>query len=148
MRVLVATNELQGHRRDDYAHTVEGELVVAEVAECANPGCGCDRGFPGLASSQATTTAIVVDLPHITPDDLYTVVADWLDRSGWSDLFRSADQADNHFTSEFDDVEEMIDAIVDEHLETIATVCDSFAVGTIVERSGTMIRARAIPFAA
>lgn len=148
MRVLVATNELQGHRNNDYAHTVEGELVVAEVTECANPSCGCDRGFPGLASSKATTTAIVVDLPHITPGDLYTVVADWLDRSGWSELFRSADHADDHFTSEFDDVEEMLDAIVDEHLETIATICDSFPVGTVVERSGTMIRARAIPFAA
>ena len=70
MRVLVATNDLQGTRGGDYAWTVEGELVLAELTECANPRCGCSRGFSGTASSKATTTAMVVDLSHVGAETL------------------------------------------------------------------------------
>ncbi len=149
MRVLVATSELQGHLDGDYAFTVEGELVTADVSECASPErCGCGRGFPGLASSRATTTAMVVDLPHLTPLDLRVALCDWLDRSGWTDLFRAADAADDGFASEFDDVDEMLDAVVDEHIDIISTICHTYPTGTVVERSGTLVRARSVPSAA
>ncbi len=142
MKVLVATNELQGAQSGDYAHTVEGELVIAEVSECDDADrCGCSRGFPGLASSKATTTAMVADLPHLSAADLRIAVADWLDRGGWTDLFRAAADED-------DDADEMLDAVVDEHLDAVATICDAFPVGTIIERSGTHVSARSIPFAA
>ena len=88
MLVLIATNELQGTTPDDYSFTVEGELVTPLAAECASGDrCGCTRGFPGLASGFATTTAMVAERPGVTEDDLRDAVFDWLDRTGWIDLF-------------------------------------------------------------
>lgn len=136
MRVLVATNERQGTRDDDYAWTVEGELVVAELTECANPRCGCTRGFSGLASSKATTTAMVVDLPHIGPDTLRGVIGDYLDRAGWNDLL--PDEA----------VDDVIDAVIDEHVENLEFICQGYAIGTVVERDGSDVRPRGLAEAA
>lgn len=144
MRVLVATNELQGTDPGDYAFTVEGELVLVEVAECASPErCGCGRGWPGMASRKATTTAMVVELPHLCEDDLRQAVADWLDTSGWTDTFRNAAEIEPGFTGSFDDVDEMLVAMVDEHVELIAEVVESFPIGTVLERRGTIVQDRA-----
>jgi hypothetical protein len=149
MRVLVATNQLQGSTQGDYAHTVEGELVLVEVAECDNPQrCGCGRGWPGMASRKATTTAMVVHLPHLTEGDLRQAITDWLDTSGWRDLFRSATEADDEVTGSVDNVDEMMDAMVDEHLELISEVCDSFPIGSVLERCGTIVAERTWPAAA
>jgi hypothetical protein len=133
MRVLVATSELQGTRAGDYAWTVDGELVVAEATSCGHPACGCGRGFPGLASSRATTTAMVADLPHIEPDALREVIGDWLERGGWVDLL--------------DDPDDIVE-IIDEHFETISLICSAYPVGTIVERNGVTIRPRKLEAAA
>ena len=149
MRVLVATNQLQEVNRGDYAHTVEGELVLVEVAECDRPDqCGCGRGWPGMASLKATTTAMIVDHEHLSVDDMRQAITDWLDASGWTDLFRNASEVDEGFTDEFQDVDEMLGAMVDEHLELIAEVCESFPIGTVLERRGTIVQARAWPAAA
>ena len=149
MRVLVATNQLQGSTQGDYAHTVEGELVLVEVAECDSPDqCGCGRGWPGMASRRATTTVMVVDLAHMSEGDLRQAIADWLDTSGWTDLFRSAAEADDGGTGSSDGIEEMLDATVDEHLELIAEVCESFPIGSVLERRGTIVQARRWPAAA
>ena len=59
MKVLVATRATQDAQRGDFSFTVDGELVTAAGFECANPRCGCDRGFGGLASHRSTTTAEV-----------------------------------------------------------------------------------------
>lgn len=149
MRVLVATNQLQGSTQGDYAHTVEGELVLVEVAECDRPErCGCGRGWPGMASRKATTTAMVADLPHLSEGDLRQAISDWLDSSGWTDLFRDAAESDAGLSGPFDDVDEMLDALVDEHLELIAEVCDAFPVGSVLERAGTIVQERTWPAAA
>jgi hypothetical protein len=67
MLVLVATRETQGNDDGDYCWTVEGELVTPVTFECCVPeSCGCGRGFPGLVSATATTTAMVVDREGIT----------------------------------------------------------------------------------
>jgi hypothetical protein len=143
MRVLVATTELQGTHPGDYAWTVEGELVTAEVEQCASPDrCGCGRGFPGLASSQATSTALVVDHPHISPRDLHDAVREWLDRTGWRALFEQAAEVDDGCEGEYGDVDALLASIADEHVETITKICDAFLVGTVVERDGTVVRAR------
>jgi hypothetical protein len=132
MRLLVATNELQGTRSDDYAWTVEGELVVAELTVCADSRCGCARGFSGLASSRATTTAMVVHLPHIDLDTLREAVWDYLERAGWQDLLADDD----------------IGEIVDEHVDRIDTICSAYAVGTVLERDGAEVRPRGFAAAA
>lgn len=146
MRVLTATNELQGTAPGDYCFTVEGELVIADVVECAHPDrCGCGRGFPGVSSHRATTTAQVVDLPHIGLVELRGAVRDHVE-SGWSDLVRngvSPDDPDPDRT-----VDEHIEAITDEYVESIVVICSHFPAGTTIERNGTIIQARSTPAAA
>lgn len=155
MLVLVATNDLQGTTEGDYTRTVEGELVTPLAAECDSRGhCGCNRGFPGLASGHATTTAMIVDRPGVTEADLRDAVYDWLDRCGWLDLFEQAARDDHSTTADgygpaIDvDVEEMVDAIIDEHVDTIHDVCATYPVGTVVNRRGHLLSARSQPSAA
>ena len=151
MLVLTATNDLQGTVDGDYAHTVEGELVTPVAASCSDARCGCDRGFPGLASARATTTAMVVDLPHVTATDLRDAVHDSLVRGGWLDLLRQAawpvggDPGDR--AADVDPEAELRD-IVDEHVDAIAAVCAAFPVGTVVGRHGPEVVARSLPTAA
>jgi hypothetical protein len=153
MLVLIATNELQGTNPDDYSFTVEGELVTPLAAECASgERCGCNRGFPGLASSFATTTAMVVDRPGVTEDDLRDAVFDWLDRSGWIDLFeqtaRERSEASDHMFDPGGDVDDLIEAIIAEHVDCIDAICSTYPVGTVVVRLGTQVMTRAYPTAA
>ncbi len=84
MKVLVATRQTQGSQLGDYSWTVEGELVTPVTVECCSAHlCGCGRGFSGLGSDRATTTAMVADLPDLQPELLRTAIEDSLDRAGW-----------------------------------------------------------------
>jgi len=153
MLVLIATNELQGAAADDYAWTVEGELVTPVVSECASGDrCGCRRGFPGLASSRATTTAMVVDRPGVSDLDLRDAVYDWLDRDGWIDLFQADIATERRLDVDdlevVDEVAHLVDDLIDEHVDTIHAVCRSFPEGTVVTRRGHLITARSLPSAA
>ena len=155
MLVLIATNDLQGTVEGDYAWTVEGELVTPVATECASgERCGCNRGFPGLASGYATTTAMVVDRPGVTEADLRDAVYDWLDRGGWIDLFeqtavdRSIAAGHNGCLHEYDDVDAMVESVIDEHVDMIMEACSSFPEGTVIVRRGPLVAARSHPFAA
>jgi hypothetical protein len=153
MLVLIATNELQGTAPDDYSFTVEGELVTPVAAECASgERCGCDRGFPGLASGFATTTAMVVERPGVTAGDLRDAVFDWLDRNGWIELFeQTAEERASSLVGQCDvddDVDDLIESIIDEHVDCIRQVCSAYPVGTVVVRRGTRIMTRSMPHAA
>jgi hypothetical protein len=157
MLVLIATNELQGTAEGDYAWTVEGELVTPVATECTSgERCGCNRGFPGLASGYATTTAMVVDRPGVTEADLHDAVYDWLDRGGWIDLLEET-AVDRSIASghdgcldvgEYDTIDAMVDSVIDEHLDMIREVCSSFPEGTVIVRRGPLVAARSHPFAA
>jgi hypothetical protein len=153
MLVLIATNELQGTTSGDYSFTVEGELVTPLAAECASgERCGCNRGFPGLASGFATTTAMVAERPGVAEEDLRDAVFDWLDRSGWIDLFEeTAAERSTGGGNTFDpdgDVDDLIESIIDEHVECIHEVCSTYPVGTVVVRRGTLVMTRSYPSAA
>ena len=127
MKVLVATTQTQGQVAGDYTWTVKGELVLAEpVLACSNPRCGCDRGFPGLASARATTTALVVDRPDISRHDLATAVEAALDRQGWLRRLSYIEIAE----------------LIDEHVQLIEFVTQVLRPGTVVERQGGEFRAR------
>ncbi len=153
MLVLIATNELQGSAPGDYSFTVEGELVTPVASECASgERCGCNRGFPGLASGFATTTAMIVDRPGVTEDDLRDAVFDWMDRGGWIELFERAalERADaNDATIDpNDDVDDLIESVIDEHVDCIHEICRTYPEGTVVMRRGTLVATRSHPFAA
>ena len=153
MLVLIATNERQGTTADDYSFTVEGELVTPLAAECASgERCGCNRGFPGLASGFATTTALVAERPGVTEADLRDAVFDWLDRSGWIELFEATAgeraEAGDEATAPDDDVDDLIEAIIDEHVDCINEICSAYPVGTVVVRRGQLVSPRSYPTAA
>ncbi len=160
MRVLVATTELQGLTPGDYAHTVNGELVTATVTQCSSADCGCDRGFAGLASHRATTTAMVVEHPHITTSDLRDAIFDYLVAGGWLDLLRNAneqprgegdleDDPDGFDPLDsLDDADLTIEELIDEHLDLMAFICNRFEPGTVISRSGTLVWSREWPAAA
>ena len=160
MLVLIATNDLQGTVESDYAWTVEGELVTPVATECASgERCGCNRGFPGLASGYATTTAMVVDRPGVTEADLRDAVYDWLDRGGWIDLLEQTavdrsiaaghDAQPRHRRVRHHRQHGRLDlVIIAEHLDMIHEVCSSFPEGTVVVRRGPLVAARSHPFAA
>lgn len=158
MKVLVATKEMQGAVSGDYCWCVEGELVTGVVVECCEGDrCGCSRGWAGLGSSKATTTAMVVERPGLGEDDLWWAVRDYLERGGWVDLItesideaRRAEEEGRPFDDGLvrDDPEHVIDEIVAEHVEAIEEICRSFPDGTIVSRQGTLVAARVMPDAA
>lgn len=87
MRVLVATEETRGERESDYGWTVEGELVWVQEP-CATDlrrlpnACGCGRGFAGLASHRATSTAKVVDVA-LTASEYVEAIRVSITDGGW-----------------------------------------------------------------
>lgn len=125
MRVLVATHQCNGTRRGDYDHCVEGELVYMQEP-CAsdlrdpNGPCGCGRGFAGMSSRRATSTALVADL-ELTEDDVTSAVRSSLEAGGWiNPAWCPA---------------ELADQMVAEVLDLVHTVAAHFPVGTVVRRS-------------
>jgi len=151
MLVLIATHDFQGTAPGDYAHTVDGELVTAVVDECGSSDrCGCSRGFPGLASAKATTTAMIVDRPGVTEEDLHDAIYDWLDRGGWIDLVEqeTAERIRPDECPPSESASDTINDMINDHLETIIEVCASFPVGTVLGRRGPLVAARSMPAAA
>jgi hypothetical protein len=127
MKVLVATARTQGDRRGDYNWCIEGELVrIGEVCaeDRADPdgGCGCGRGFGGLGSHRATTTAMIADLA-ITREEYVEAIRSSLQAQGWDPCACcSVDEAD----------------------ELAALVVD-WPVGAVVERRVFEVAVRALP---
>lgn len=148
MKVLIATSELQGLAPGDYSHTLDGELVTPAATDCDNgEGRGCSRGFPGLVSSGATTTAMVVERAGLTIDDVRDSVTGYLERCGWDELLWS--QA--HESGVLDPAQEValgMAELVHEHVEMILHIGARVPVGTVVERTGSTIFVREIPTAA
>lgn len=116
MKVLVATASTQGERFNDYHWCIEGELVrIGEVCsqDRIDPegGCGCGRGFSGLNSHRATTTARIADLP-LSRADYAEAIRSSLQQQGWDPC---------------------ADCAAQEAAELAALVAD-WPVGTVIER--------------
>jgi hypothetical protein len=125
MKVLVATAEGQGTREGDYCWALEGELVLAgPLLECCEPAtCGCGRGFPGLASARATTTAMVGDRPELGPGDLRRAIRDSLDRQGWLGNLQPGED----------------EALVEAEAELVQRAAAAFPAGAVLSRAGDRI---------
>lgn len=95
MKVLVATARTQGDRPGDYHWCIEGELVrIGEVCELdlrdPDGGCGCGRGFGGLNSHRATTTARIAELP-LSRADYAEAIRSSREQQGWCPCGSCAD---------------------------------------------------------
>lgn len=121
MLVFEATDQLQGQRPTDHHHASTRELVYLPFQECKTPGCGCTRGFAGLTSRQATTTAIVVERPDLPIEALSQLVATSLHEGGWLD---SADPGS-----------EVVSGLATEIVE-LASSYGHFGPGAVIEREG------------
>lgn len=128
MKMLVATAETQGDRDGDCCWGVEGELVYLSL-DCDDPHCGCSRGFAGLASSKATTTCVVADIPS-PPAEIRQAFLEALIRSGWI--------APGHPE----------DPIVEETFSEAAELASAFPVGTVLGRAGDQLLVRRLTPAA
>ncbi len=126
MHVLVSTSIGQGLAPGDYHFGIEGELVYVPALDCARPDCGCERGFAGLASARATTTARVVDRPDLDEHRYSLALADGLSRQGWLGP----------------ETDEETPLVLGEYRAILAELTAAFAPGTVVERSGDQVRAR------
>ncbi|WP_197374089.1 DUF7715 family protein [Mycolicibacterium baixiangningiae] len=122
MKILVATKLTQGTRSNDYNYCVPGELVWVQEPcdrDRRNPdgSCGCGRGFAGVASHRATTTAEVAEV-DFSRDELITAMQTSLADGGWPPVW-AAD-------------------VVDENL----TIASAFPAGTVIERRVDEFQAR------
>jgi hypothetical protein len=128
MKVLVATEQTQGQRSNDFCWVPEGEMVRFGM-ECdsdrGNPdgGCGCSRSMSGMKSHKATTTMMVVD-KDITPEQYTNAVLESLKGGGWIEK----DATESEWATE--DAEELL------------RVADGFDVGDIIEKRGYDIQQR------
>jgi hypothetical protein len=114
VRILVATGLTQGVKHNDYNHCVEGELVWIQEAcsrdkDDPDGACGCGRGFAGVASHRATTTAMVVE-SEMSREEMVLAFRTSLRDGGWP--------------------VEWAEGVADENLE----IASWAPVGTVIER--------------
>jgi hypothetical protein len=128
VKVLVATTEGQGRRHDDYAWAVDGELVYIPNRQCECPGCGCERGFAGMASNRSTTTALVVDRPDLTVAEV---------RGAFVDSVERQDRTPHRSTG-------LDPRGLHELFGRLLASVAHFQVGSIIEREGDLLRRRAL----
>lgn len=85
MKILVATKEKQGVRKNDFCFTNEGEIVRFGM-ECGGERidgrCGCRRSLCGLDTSKATTTMKVIDT-KMTQKKFESLYLEALKKDGW-----------------------------------------------------------------
>lgn len=122
--LLVATDEAQGARDNDFCFATVGELVRFG-SECdgepIDGPCGCHRALSGMESLKGTTTFKVAALPISVPE-----FVDALQKS--------------YELSGFGAFLDRNDAVAE--ATQLLQVADSFPVGTVLERRGNAIQAR------
>lgn len=123
MRVLRATTATNGDVAGDYMAGTPGELVYLGLV-CATDrndpdgGCGCGRGFSGLSSARATTTAVVAEV-SLSPADVREAYRSGLTAQGWIDERMS--EAD-------------VTAFLDEVVGVATAIAQHFRPGTVLGR--------------
>ena len=60
MKIIVATKETQGQRKDDFHFADEGEIVTVSDCDNLHGTCGCERSMVGVRSTGGTTTMMIV----------------------------------------------------------------------------------------
>jgi hypothetical protein len=127
MKIMVATKQGQGIRKNDFCHATEGELVGFAMecdGESVDGHCGCRRSMSGMVSHMATTTMKVVELP-LTLADVTKAVTGSLISGGWM-----KDENDIEYFNPRKDAEEL------------ARIAATFEVGDIVEKRGNKLQTR------
>lgn len=123
MKILVATNRTQGHRKNDFNHANDGEPVHFSI-ECdrarIDDGCGCLRSMSGVISAKATTTVLVADV-GLDRAGYIQLLADFYGRA-WGSLLTKQD--------------------ITEEADELLRVAALFPTGSVLERRGDSISQR------
>ncbi len=124
MRVLVATHDTNGQVPGHYDFCIEGELVYVQDPcdrDLRDPdgGCGCSRGFAGMNSHRACTTAKVVER-DLNEADVREALRSSLAAGGWLD-------------PDFCTPEEAM-VVVGEMVREVRSVAERLPEGSIVRR--------------
>jgi len=125
MKVLVATKETQGNRKNDFDWCNEGEIVRFAFecdGETVDGNCGCKRSMAGIDSQKATTTMKVVDM-DITEQKMIELIRQSLAKAGWGA-----------------EVQELANGDTTELLRIAAV----FNIGDVVERRGNKFGQRRV----
>ena len=135
MRVLRATKATNGDIAGDYMSGVPGELVYLGLV-CATDrddpdgGCGCGRGFSGLSSARATTTAVVADAP-LTGAEVREAYRSGLAQQGW-------------ISSRMRETE--VDEFLDEVVGVVTHIAQHFQPGTVLGRRLDSVASRGFSY--
>jgi hypothetical protein len=127
VKILVATEETQGRRKNDFSWTKEGELVTFG-SECTDEtidgDCGCRRSMSGVETGKATTTVRVVERESASLWTLANLLTALLVANGYYSSWSKARKP----------------AIED--ARDLAEIAGRFPEGTILERRGNRFAER------
>ena len=129
IKLLVATKDTQGKRKNDFCHAEEGEIVVRGSecdGEAVDGNCGCKRAMCGVKTRKATTTMKVVEL-DIEPDEVKKQMKESLVKGGWASLMKPKE----------------VDGMVNDSYKENVELAEYFGVGAIVEKRGDTFQKRA-----
>ena len=127
MKVLIATKETQGRRKNDFCHAEPPEFLMFGFecdGETVDGECGCRRALVGTSSDQATTTFKVTERVGMTVDGYAKVIFAALERQGWTKLGSGWEQR------AIDDAREL------------GRIAAGFPIGAIVEKRGPVFQVR------
>jgi hypothetical protein len=127
MKVMVATTEMQGRRKNDFCHAEPPEFLMFGFecdGEAVDGACGCKRALVGISSDKATTTFQVVERVGMTLENYAEFIYCALERQGWTKLG--------------DDWKKM----ARKDAEELARIASVFRLGAIVEKRGRKFQER------
>ena len=123
MRVLVATQQMQGERHNDFYWCDEGELVTFDPlhhdGEEVDGSCGCRRSMAGTRTFRPTTTIKVAE-SDLTKQEYIDFIVDVKDKQGWGGPYE-------RWAPEID---------------VLLGIAEQYPVGTVLERRGDIIQVR------
>lgn len=123
MKLIVATQEKQGARKNDFHHANEGEIVYFGVecdCETVDGPCGCKRSLVGIESHKASTTFKVIE-KNISEAELCQLLKENLAKAGWGEISDSAIKSD---------------------VRSLMRLAKQFPIGSILERRGEAVLIR------
>jgi len=127
MKVLVATKEGQGIRKNDFCWVPEGEIVHFGF-ECDGDKddidgcCGCRRAMVGIDCAKATTTMKVMELPVKRRD--------------------ITEQLKKHYQGDWKMKASVAEKMARDEIKEMVGIADKFPVGAIVEKRGDVLQVR------
>lgn len=128
MKLLTATFETQGRRKNDFFFCNEGEIVKFSTecdGEPVDGNCGCKRCMIGLESNAGTTTMKVAELA-LTKKELLGKLRKNYRKAGWYELLARKDA----------------EACLKKEAGELIESGKSFRTGDIIEKRGNVLRVR------